>query len=32
MLFDKPGFQAALATWACREVYRRIRDELGATA
>jgi type I restriction enzyme, R subunit len=29
MFFDKPEFQEALTTWAGREVYRRIQDELG---
>jgi type I restriction-modification system DNA methylase subunit len=32
MFFDKPEFQDALTTWARREVYRRIQDDLGSSA
>jgi type I restriction enzyme R subunit len=32
MFFDKPEFQEALTTWARREVYRRIQDDLGGAA
>jgi type I restriction enzyme R subunit len=32
MFFDKPEFQEALTTWARREVYRRIQDDIGGAA
>jgi hypothetical protein len=32
MFFDKPDFKEALTTWARREVYKRITNDLRGTA
>jgi type I restriction enzyme R subunit len=32
MFFDKPEFKEALTTWARREVYKKITDDLGGAA
>jgi len=32
MFFDKPEFKEALTTWARREVYKKIQDDLGGAA